>query len=154
MITNSNGLIPSLTVVKWRVGMDYCKLNAATKNDHFPLQFTLCEDPFLYKLGLDKVKANACLRKKYKLSWVNVVTPFWITFWRKDAREYSMNCDRCQCTGNISTKDETPTNFIMELEMFDVLDIDFGLILIFSWPSVHSSCSGLCLQMGWGNLMR
>ncbi|PIN10711.1 DNA-directed DNA polymerase [Handroanthus impetiginosus] len=34
-----NELIPTRTVTGWRVGMDYRKLNKATRNDHFPLPF-------------------------------------------------------------------------------------------------------------------
>ena len=40
MIMNSkNELIPTRTVTGWRICMDYRKLNAATKKDHFPLPF-------------------------------------------------------------------------------------------------------------------
>ncbi|XP_038904380.1 uncharacterized protein LOC120090738 [Benincasa hispida] len=35
----NNELIPMRTVTGWRICMDYCKLNVATKNDHFPLPF-------------------------------------------------------------------------------------------------------------------
>ncbi|XP_021974301.1 uncharacterized protein LOC110869291 [Helianthus annuus] len=34
-----NELIPTLTVTGWRVYIDYCKLNDATRKDHFPLPF-------------------------------------------------------------------------------------------------------------------
>ena len=38
VITNSkNELIPTRTVIGWRICMDYRKLNAMTKKDHFPL---------------------------------------------------------------------------------------------------------------------
>ncbi|KAD5802282.1 hypothetical protein E3N88_13642 [Mikania micrantha] len=40
VITNErNELIPTPTVIGWRVGIDYHKLNDATKKDHFPLPF-------------------------------------------------------------------------------------------------------------------
>jgi hypothetical protein len=32
-------LIPQRTVTGWRMCTDYCKLNKATKKDHFPLPF-------------------------------------------------------------------------------------------------------------------
>jgi len=35
----NNELIPTRTVTGWRICMDYRKLNAATKKDHFPLPF-------------------------------------------------------------------------------------------------------------------
>nr|GEV81736.1 reverse transcriptase domain-containing protein [Tanacetum cinerariifolium] len=34
-----NELIPTRLVMGWRVCIDYCKLNEATRNDHFPLPF-------------------------------------------------------------------------------------------------------------------
>ena len=34
-----NELIPTRTVIGWRVYIDYKKLNIATRNDHYPLPF-------------------------------------------------------------------------------------------------------------------
>nr|GEV79347.1 reverse transcriptase domain-containing protein [Tanacetum cinerariifolium] len=34
-----NELIPTRLVIEWRVYIDYCKLNEATRKDHFPLPF-------------------------------------------------------------------------------------------------------------------
>ncbi|KAD5960699.1 hypothetical protein E3N88_12171 [Mikania micrantha] len=34
-----NELIPTRTITRWRVCIDYCKLNDATRKDHFPLPF-------------------------------------------------------------------------------------------------------------------
>ena len=36
---NKNELIPQRTITGWRMYVDYRKLNAATKKDHFPLPF-------------------------------------------------------------------------------------------------------------------
>ena len=36
---DNNELIPTRTVTKWRVCMDYISLNQATRNDNFPLPF-------------------------------------------------------------------------------------------------------------------
>ncbi|GJS21140.1 reverse transcriptase domain-containing protein [Tanacetum coccineum] len=40
VVTNEkNELVPTRTVTGWRVCIDYCKLNEATRKDHFPLPF-------------------------------------------------------------------------------------------------------------------
>ncbi|XP_070005062.1 uncharacterized protein [Nicotiana sylvestris] len=40
VVTNDkNELIPTRTVTRWRVCMDYCKLNNVTRKDHFPRPF-------------------------------------------------------------------------------------------------------------------
>ncbi|XP_073222429.1 uncharacterized protein [Cicer arietinum] len=39
--------------------------------------------------------------------------------------EQEKKCDRCQCTVNISKRDEMPQNPILEVEVFDVWGIDF-----------------------------
>ena len=40
MIRNENNeLIPTRTVTRWRVCIDYIKLNSATRKDHYPLPF-------------------------------------------------------------------------------------------------------------------
>ena len=35
----NNALLPSRTVTRWRIHIDYWKLNKETKKDHFPLSF-------------------------------------------------------------------------------------------------------------------
>ena len=37
--TESNALLSSRTVTRWRICIDYWKLNKATRKDHFPLPF-------------------------------------------------------------------------------------------------------------------
>ena len=39
IISEKNELIPTRTVTRWRVCIDYRKLNTTTKNDHYPLPF-------------------------------------------------------------------------------------------------------------------
>ena len=43
----------------------------------------------------------------------------------KDTQSFVNACDKCQITGNISNKNEMSLNLIMEVELFDVGDIDF-----------------------------
>ena len=44
---------------------------------------------------------------------------FWPTLF-KDAYLFSLQCDRCQRTGNISRRNEGPLQNILEVEIFDV----------------------------------
>ena len=37
--TESNTLLPSRTVIGWKICINYRKLNKATRKDHFPLSF-------------------------------------------------------------------------------------------------------------------
>ena len=49
---------------------------------------------------------------------------YWPNLW-KDVHIVVKNCDQCQCTGNISRRDEMPQKGILEVEVFDVWGIDF-----------------------------
>ena len=52
IIENENGeMIPTRAPTRWRVCIDYCKLNKATKKDHFPLPFI---DEMLERLARHK----------------------------------------------------------------------------------------------------
>lgn len=39
VLNKNNEFIPTYAVTRWRICMDYRKLNATTKKDHFPLPF-------------------------------------------------------------------------------------------------------------------
>ena len=43
----------------------------------------------------------------------------------KDAHNFCITCDRCQRTGNISSRDQMPLHHIITVEIFDVWGIDF-----------------------------
>ena len=51
IINEKNELIPTRTVTRWRVCIDYRKLNIPTRNDHYPL-------PFIDQM-LDRLAANS-----------------------------------------------------------------------------------------------
>ncbi|KAM0022394.1 putative nucleotidyltransferase, Ribonuclease H [Helianthus debilis subsp. tardiflorus] len=102
------------------------------------------DDPYLFRIGGDRVLrrcvsrdegegilrhvhegltgghhgAHATAQKVFDCGfyWPTVVD---------DAAEFVRKCDRCQRTGNISSKDEMPQNPIQVLEVFDVWGIDF-----------------------------
>lgn len=43
----------------------------------------------------------------------------------KDVHLFIMRCDKCQRTRNISNRNETPLNNILEVEIFDVWGLNF-----------------------------
>lgn len=49
---------------------------------------------------------------------------YWPTSFR-DVHIFTMECDRCQRTINISMRDEMPQKPILEVEIFDVWGINF-----------------------------
>ena len=64
--TESNALLPSRTVIGWRICIDYRKLNKATRKDHFPL-------PFLYQM-LDRLAGHEYYSFLYGYSGYNQIT--------------------------------------------------------------------------------
>jgi hypothetical protein len=68
---NKNELIPQWTITGWRMCIDYRKLNATTKKDHFPLVYTK-----LWR-GIQRLKASKITllgnwfdENRYQLIWV------------------------------------------------------------------------------------
>ncbi|XP_074306246.1 uncharacterized protein LOC141641486 [Silene latifolia] len=49
---------------------------------------------------------------------------YWPTLFH-DMASYVKGCDKCQRSGNISRRHEMPTNYILEVELFDVWGIDY-----------------------------
>ena len=49
---------------------------------------------------------------------------YWPTLFQ-DARQFVLQCDRCQRTGNISRRNEMPLHGILEIKIFDVWGLDF-----------------------------
>ena len=43
----------------------------------------------------------------------------------KDAHQFVSTCDKCQRMGSISKRDEPPMRTILEVELFDLLGMDF-----------------------------
>ena len=39
VVNEKNELLPTRTVIGWRIGIDYRRLNKVTRKDHFPLPF-------------------------------------------------------------------------------------------------------------------
>lgn len=49
---------------------------------------------------------------------------YWPTIF-KDAREFVHQCNECQRAGGLTKRNEIPQNYILEVELFDLWEIDF-----------------------------
>ena len=49
---------------------------------------------------------------------------YWPTLF-KDAHQFVSTCDKCQRMGSISKRDEPPLQTILEVELFDIWEMDF-----------------------------
>ncbi|XP_022014263.1 uncharacterized protein LOC110913749 [Helianthus annuus] len=102
------------------------------------------DDPYLFRIGGDRVLRRCVSREEgagilrhvhegltggHHGAHVTAQKVFDCGFYWPtvvdDAAEFVRKCDRCQRTGNISSKDEMPQNPIQVLEVFDVWGIDF-----------------------------
>lgn len=95
------------------------------------------EDPFLFKRWPDQIIYICAPKEEMKkileqydfshyechfgamktISKVLQLRIYWPTLF-KDAHTLVSKCDRCQCCGNISTQNEMPRNYILEVEVF------------------------------------
>ncbi|KAK1431640.1 hypothetical protein QVD17_08144 [Tagetes erecta] len=102
------------------------------------------DDPYLFRIGGDRI-LRRCVTREDGLGILRHVhegltgghhgphvtaqkvfdSGFYWPSVVKDALEFVRNCDACQRTGNISSKNEMPQNPIQILEIFDVWGIDF-----------------------------
>ncbi|XP_073221275.1 uncharacterized protein [Cicer arietinum] len=102
-------------------------------------KFYVWDEPFLYKRGVDGLLGRCVPEEgQEKVMWhchdseygghfsgdrtaARVLQSglFWPSLF-KDAFNHVKKCDRCQCTGNISKRDEMPQNPVLEVEVFDV----------------------------------
>ncbi|XP_012461385.1 uncharacterized protein LOC105781389 [Gossypium raimondii] len=143
-----NELIPTRTVIGWRVCIDYRKLNNAAGKYNFPLPFM---DQMLERLSghmyyyfLDGLsgyfQTPIALEDQEKTTFTCPYgtfayrqMPFGLcnapaTFQRcmlvifDEFLEYNL---RCQRTSNISKRDEMPKTYILSCEIFDIWGIDF-----------------------------
>ncbi|XP_022007316.1 uncharacterized protein LOC110906501 [Helianthus annuus] len=102
------------------------------------------DDPYLFRIGGDRVLRRCVSREEgagilrhvhegltggHHGAHVTAQKVFDCGFYWPtvvvNAAEFVRKCDRCQRTGNISSKDEMPQNPIQVLEVFDVWGIDF-----------------------------
>jgi hypothetical protein len=102
------------------------------------------DDPLLFKRGVDGIfrrcipedeiesiithcHSSPCgghMSKSKTVAKILQAGLFWPTMFR-DVHIFTMKCDRCQRTGNISGRHEMPQKYILEVEVFDVWGIDF-----------------------------
>jgi hypothetical protein len=102
------------------------------------------DDPFLFKLGIDGIyrrcvpheETRSILEHCHSSAYGGHASSsktaakvlqsgfFWPSLF-KDAKTFALACDKCQRTGNISSRNEMPLNSILEVELFDVWGIDF-----------------------------
>ena len=102
------------------------------------------DDPLLFKRGVDGIfrrcipeeeiesvithcHSSPCGGHMSKSKTVaKILQPgiLWPTMFR-DVHIFTMECHRCQRTGNISGRHEMPQKYILEVEVFDVWGIDF-----------------------------
>ena len=102
------------------------------------------DDPFLFKAGIDGIyrrcvpheETRSILEHCHSSAYGGHASSsktaakvlqsgfFWPSLFR-DAKTFALACDKCQRTGNISSRNEMPLNSILEVELFDVWGIDF-----------------------------
>jgi hypothetical protein len=114
------------------------------KKFFYDLRHYLCDDPFLYKKGVDGI-IGRCVHEIEQRSIIREchASPYggnlagqrtaakvlqsgfhWPTLF-KDCAEFVKVCDKCQRVGNIGRRNEISMNYSLPLEPFDVWGFDF-----------------------------
>ncbi|GJR38264.1 reverse transcriptase domain-containing protein [Tanacetum coccineum] len=133
VLNDNNELIPSRTVTRWQVCIDYRKLNDATRKDtkHRLIRLVLLLQGFLFEIKDKKGARNLVVDHLSRLEnpHIEMLTK------REIADEFpdehlmmlktKFNDDEPCKKGNISSRSEMPQNNIQICEIFDVWGLDF-----------------------------
>ncbi|XP_023759853.1 uncharacterized protein LOC111908251 [Lactuca sativa] len=136
VVENKKGMmVPTRVQNGWRICIDYRKLNASTRKDHFPLPFI---DQMLERLVgkshyccLDGysgfLQIPVALKDQEKRTFTCLFSTFAyrrMSFGLCNAPATFQRC-MCQRKGNILQKNQMPQNPILVCENFDIWGIDF-----------------------------
>ncbi|XP_042459089.1 uncharacterized protein LOC122042829 [Zingiber officinale] len=100
---------------------DTCLSNLSTvlQSDHAAIRYLLSN-----KDAKPRLSYGGHLGSSKMIAKILQAGFYWPTLF-KDAKKFVQSCDQCQRTGNITRRNETPLNYILEVELFDVWGIDF-----------------------------
>ncbi|KAL0734144.1 hypothetical protein Bca4012_010354 [Brassica carinata] len=100
-----------------------------------PYLYTLCKDQ-IYRRVVAEEEVEGILSHCHGSSYGGHFAPFktvskvlqagfWWPHMFRDSQDFISRCDSCQRSGNITKRNEMPQNPILEVEVFDVWEIDF-----------------------------